>query len=1055
MKTLRQISRVQKAAALVLSLFALMACADPAVSSAEPAEDSLLDIMQWREVGPYRGGRVTAVAGVPEDPMVYYMGATGGGVWKTVDAGINWTNISDGFFNVGTIGAITVADSDPNVIYVGTGEKSIRGVTTSHGDGVYKSVDAGKTWAHIGLPRAGQIARIKIHPTNPDLVYVAVQGQIWGPNPERGVYRSKDGGATWELVLKVDANTGAADVRFDPTNPRVLYATMWEHGRKPWTIHSGGYAGGVFKSTDSGDSWEKLGGGLPEHIGKVGVDVSATNPNRVYAIVEAGKGEGGLYRSDDAGASWRLMNGSRILWGRSWYYMHISADPQDENVVYVLNAPMMKSIDGGKSFTRIYTPHLDHHDHWINPNDSQIMINGNDGGAAVTFDGGKSWSSIMNQPTAQIYRLATDNLFPYRIYSGQQDNNSLAIASETFDGGIGHDDYHQVGGGESAHFTFDPDNPELVYGTSVNGTLTEYNANNQKVRRIIPYPYYNFGYNPSELRYRTNWNAPVAVSPQDPSVIYYGAQYLLQTKDRGATFQEISPDLTKNETERQGPGGGPFTVENYGGETYGTILTITPSPHAYGEVWVGSDDGLIHVTRDDGENWENVTPGDLKGALVNAIDVSPHEPGTAYVAVTGYKLNDFRPYIYKLTDYGAKWKRIDKDLPQDNFIRVVREDPERKGLLYAGGEGGLYISVDDGANWQSFNQNLPIVPITDLALRQGDLVAATQGRGIWILDDLTPLRAMDSPRADKPLEVFAMAPVEMIPPGYGGGAHEGSNPVRGVPIKYYIRDDKDAPITIEISDAEGNLVRRYNDGPGDFERCILGNMDPRSPFQVSYPGAKKGANLWVWDMQREGLDCIDGIFVFEGFDGVTVSPGEYEIKVTHGDAVETVMVTLEPDRRSEATPQQFAELEENEALLTGLANEIFNTLDGARDERDDLKRLLADYPGDPSLQETGQRAIDRINEWEKQVYQTEYQTYEDVGHVPGRMIKKVMHILSSIDYDGPPVTAASKQRVEELQADWAQLKAGIEEIRTSDIAAVNEALRGKDAAFVAPPQRAD
>ena len=548
----------------------------------------------------------------------------------------------------------------------------------------------------LGLPEAGQIARIKIHPRNADIAYVAVQGQIWGPNEERGVYRTTDGGETWEQVLAVDAQTGATDLRMDPSNPRILYAAMWEHGRKPWYVLSGGQAGGIFKSTDGGDTWKKLTEGLPELIGKIGVDVSASNPGRLYAIVEAMPGEGGLYRSDDGGESWQLVNGDRILWTRSWYYMHIAADPVDDNIVYVLNAPFMSSIDGGATFEKRRTPHGDHHDLWINPHDNQNMINANDGGATITFDGGESWSSIHNQPTAQFYRVNTDNQFPYRIYGGQQDNSTVAILSETYRGGITAKDFFPVGGGESAHIAFDPDNPRLIYATTINGTLTEYDAETQRMREIKPYPEFVFGMESKDLRYRTNWNAPVTASVQDPSVIYYGTDKLLRTKDRGVTFEEISPDLTKNEKDKQGLNGGPITAENVGAEFYGTILTITASPHEYGTIWVGSDDGLVHVTRDDGETWHDVTPSDLGGAMVNAIDVSPHDPGTAYIAVAGYKMNDFQPYIYKLTDYGASATRLDADLPRDNFIRVVREDPERQGLLFAGGEGGMYVSFDDG-----------------------------------------------------------------------------------------------------------------------------------------------------------------------------------------------------------------------------------------------------------------------------------------------------------------------------------------------------------------------
>lgn len=1041
-----------KTVTLAFALVAIFLGLCTAGQAKDTVNAELLKVMEWREIGPYRGGRVTAVTGVPDKPQRYYMGATGGGVWKTDNAGISWENISDRYFNVGTIGAIAVAESDTNVIYVGTGEKSIRGVTTSRGDGVYKSTDSGDTWTHIGLPNAGQISRIRIHPRNHDIAYVGVQGQIWGPTEERGVYRTMDGGKSWEQVLKVNSQTGATDLSMDPTNPRILYAAMWEHGRKPWFMLSGGRAGGIFKSMDGGDTWTKLSNGLPDYVGKIGIDVSASNPDRLYAIVEALPGEGGLYRSDDGGNTWALKNGTRIIWARSWYYMHIAADPVNEDTVYVLNAPFMKSIDGGTTFEKQSTPHGDHHDHWINPHNNKNMINGNDGGATITFDGGKSWSSIMNQPTAQIYRVNTDNQFPYRIYSGQQDNWSLAILSETYDSGIGQDDYHQVGGGESAHFAFNPDHPTLVYGTYVDGTLTEYDANNERVRKIKPYPEYMFGTESKNLRYRTNWNAPVTISPQDPTVIYLGAEKVLQTKDRGITFKEISPDLTKNEKDKQGVNGGPFTVENYGGEFYGTILTVTASPHDYGTLWVGSDDGLIHITRNDGETWQNVTPDNLRGAMVNSIDVSPHEPGTAYVAVAAYKLNDYRPYIYKLTDYGQRATRLDKDLPDDNFIRVVREDPQRRGLLYAGGEGGMYVSFDDGAHWQDLDLNLPPVPVTDLMVRQGDLVAATQGRGIWVLDDLSPVRDATPELADKPLHVFAVPPVEMIRPSGGPQATEGANPPRGAVIRYHIRDDLDAPLTIEISDKAGHIVRRYSSEESDFERCIIGNMDQRLPFEVQYPTRKRGANRWVWDMRRGGLHCIDGIRLFDGFDGAYVQPGNYRVRISIGDVDDSINLTLTADRRVDAGHDQFDQVESNIIIITQMMNDIIDGLAATRRSRAELKRMLADHPDAIMLHELGSRAIDHLDEWEEQAYQVEYETYEEVGRLPGKLIKQVRHLLKVVDDAGPPVQVGAIERLADLQSEWATLRTGLEDISSTDIGAVNQWASDNAIPHIAPPK---
>ena len=1021
--------------------------------AADTVDPELLSAMEWRLVGPFRGGRVTTVAGVPDKPQLYYMGATGGGVWKTENAGLTWENISDGFFNVGTIGAIAVAESDHNVIYVGTGEKSIRGVTTSQGDGIYKSTDAGATWVHIGLPKAGQISRIKIHPTNPDIAYAGAQGQIWGPNKERGVYRTIDGGKTWEQVLSVDAQTGATDLRMDPTNPRILYAAMWEHGRKPWYVLSGGTAGGIFKSTDAGDNWEKLTNGLPELIGKIGVDVSASNPNRLYAIVEAMPGEGGLYRSDDGGTSWELKNKSRILWTRSWYYMHIAADPVNEDIVYVLNAPFMKSIDGGVTFEKKSTPHGDHHDHWINPYNNKNMINGNDGGATITFDGGESWSSIMNQPTAQFYRINTDNQFPYRIYAGQQDNSTVAILSQTYDNSIGNDDFYPVGGGESAHIAFDPDNPRLIYATSINSTLTEYDADNERIREIKPYPEFIFGMESKDLRYRTNWNAPVTASPQDPSVIYYGTEKLLKTTDRGVTFEQISPDLTKNEKDKQGLNGGPITAENVGAEFYGTILTITASPHEYGTVWVGSDDGLIHVTRNDGESWDEVTPQDLRGAMINSIEVSPHDPGTAYVAVAGYKMNDFRPYIYKLTDFGRQSRRIDRGLPDNNFIRVVREDSERQGLLFAGSEVSLYVSFDDGDNWQSLALNLPPVPITDLAIRQNDLVASTQGRALWVLDDLSALRQVQNDMISKPLHVFTPGPVEMIK---GSNPSEpsntkGTNPLRGVVFNYHIRDEQEGSLTIEITDNNGNLVRTYSSEESNFERCIIANMDQRLPFKVKYPPKEQGANKWVWDMRRHGLHCIDDIKLFEGFAGAYVMPGTYQARITIGGAEDTVTLTLITDRRITADSHAIAEVEQKVFEITALMNELLDSLTSIRKSRTQIKTLMTDFPDAELLQDSGQSAINRLSAWEREVLQVDYETYEDEDNLPGKLVKQVRHLLDVIDDAGPPIATGALERLRDLEDEWANLQAELRDISTSDIEAVNNWASTNTIPHISPP----
>lgn len=1024
------------------------------VFATDTVNPDLISALEWREIGPWRGGRVTAVTGVRGNDQLYYMGAAGGGLWKTENAGISWKNISDDYFNVGTIGAIGIADSDPNVIYVGTGEAPIRGVTTSHGDGMYKSTDAGATWAHIGLPKAGQIARVIVHPEDPELVYVAVQGQIWGPSTERGVYRSTDGGKTWHAVLQVDAETGATDLSMDPTNPRIIYAAMWEHGRKPWFIKSGGTAGGIFKTADGGDTWEKLSGGLPELIGKIGLDVSASNPRRIYAIVEAELDKGGLYRSDNGGETWELMNGDRILWSRAWYYCHLKADPLDENTVYVLNAPYMKSIDGGKTFEKKTTPHGDHHDQWINPQNSDNFINANDGGATITFDGGESWSSIMNQPTAQFYRVITDNQTPYRIYGGQQDNSTVAIASETYDRGIGHEDYFPVGGGESAHIAFDADNPRLIYATTINGTLTEYDYETKRLRPIKPYPEFVYGQQSKDLKYRTNWNAPVTSSPHDPRILYYGTQMLLRSTDRGVTWEEISPDLTKNDKDKQGLNGGPLTPENVGAEFYGTIFYVGVSPHEPATILVGSDDGLLHLTRDDGESWQNVTPANLRGAQINAIEFSPHDAGTFYIAVTGYKLNDFRPYIYKGTDYGRRWRRIDSDLPSDKFVRVVREDPDRKGLLYAGTEGGMFVSFDDGDNWQSLDLNLPPVPITDLTLRQGDLVAATQGRGFWVLDDLHVLHQAEDELASTPVHLFTPSPTPLIHAGRRSqaGGTEGKNPPRGVTLSYYIaEEDPEGPLEIEILDESGRLIRSYSSEERDFERCVLANMDQRLAYELKYPPLEQGLNQWTWDMRHDGLNCIEDVKLFVGFGGAGVSPGRYQARVILGDAYSAAELTLQADPRVEATAADYEFLEARLAEVTILINELLDTLAEVRRARAQLGALLVEFPDTEGLQSAGESAIEKLTAWENTVTQTQYGTYEDEDSMPPMLDVHLRHLLDVIDRAGAPVSAGSLVRLADLKEQWTERQLELEQISISDIAAVNSWARENGVEHVTKP----
>jgi photosystem II stability/assembly factor-like uncharacterized protein len=1001
-------------------------------------DTALLKGLKWRLVGPYRGGRVTTVTGVPDKPLLYYMGATGGGVWKTENAGTTWENISDEYFKVGTIGAVAVSESDNNVLYVGTGESPIRGVTTSAGDGMWKSSNAGKTWTHIGLEKSGQISRIEIHPTNPDIAWVAVQGQIWGPNEERGVFRTTDGGDSWEHVLKVSADTGASDLSLDPSNPRIIYAALWNHGRKPWFVHSGGTDGGIYKSVDGGDNWKKLTGGLPEMVGKIGVDVSASKPDRIYAIIEAEPEKGGLWRSDDAGKTWSLIYGHRVLHTRAWYYNHITADPVDEDTVYVMNVPMMKSVDGGKTWEKMTTPHGDHHDHWINPNNNKNMINANDGGATVSFDGGKTWSSIMNQPTSQFYRVTTDNLKPFRIYGGQQDNSTVAIASQSLSGGIGVADYFAVGGGESAHIAFDPDDPTLIYATTINGTLTEYDHSTRLTRYIIPFPELVYGMDSRDLKYRANWNAPVAVSPHDPSIIYFGTQMVLRSTDRGASWNEFSPDLTRNDPEKQGRNGGPLTPENVGAEFYNTIYYIVESPHEKNLVWVGSDDGLVHIRRDGSNEWEDVSPKHSGEAMINAVEISPHDKATAYLAVTAYKLNDFKPYIYKTTDYGKHWKRIDKGLPQDAFVRVVREDPAQRGLLYAGTELGMFVSYNDGQDWQSLDLNLPPVPITDLTLRHGKLVAATQGRGFWVLDDLFVVRQAATDFSGNALHVFTPGTAEMGQNSGKAGLFEAANPDSGVPLYYYLDEDLEAGLSIDILDSTGNRVRSYTNKEGDFERCKIGNMDPRRPFKLKYPAVKKGLNKWSWDLHSQGLKCIDKITLFAGFNGPRVAPGHYSARISAGASEQTVSFQVKMDSRVTATDEEIQFWSERLTEVGNLLSNTLSSLDDARQAQRQIQALMTAYPGHIDLQEAGATAVEKITAWDGKIIQVLHQTYEDEDAWQTMLAGQFRYLLDVIDGTGAPVTGGALLRLEDLKTEWAERQTELTAIRTGYIDVINQ-----------------
>jgi photosystem II stability/assembly factor-like uncharacterized protein len=871
--------------------------------------------MELRCIGPYRGGRVTAVAGVRHDPLTYYFGGTGGGVWKTTDAGANWQPVSDKDFKAGSVGAIAVSESDPNVVYVGTGESPIRG-NLSSGDGVWKSTDAGHTWHNVGLKDTKQIARVRIHPTNPDIVYVAAQGHPWGPNPQRGIFRSEDGGKTWKKVLFVDDATGAADLAMDPNNPRILYAAFWQVVRRPWDFISGGPGSSLWKSTDGGDTWKKLTEGLPEEmLGRIGVTASAARPGRVWAIVEA-KERGGLYLSDDFGETWKQASDNHSIRERAWYYSWVYADPKDANVVWVPNVELHKSVDGGKTFRTVAEPHGDDHDMWIAPDDPDRIVMGTDGGACVTFNGGKSWSTLMNQPTAQFYRVITDNRFPYWVYGSEQDWGSVATPSGVPGYGIDFTDWHPVGGGESGWIAPLPTDPDIVFAGEYGGQITRYDHRTRETWNIMAWPQLADGHATTDLRYRFQWNAPILISPHDPETLYHAAQVLLRSRDEGKTWEAISPDLTRNDPSKQGRSGGPIQADITGIEVYDTIFALAESVHEKGVIWAGTDDGLIQLTRDDGKTWQNVTPKGFPDWIqVNSIELSPHDKATAYIAATRYKFDDDRPYLFKTNDYGKTWAKITDGIPDGAFTRVIREDPVRRGLLFAGTETGLYVSLDDGASWRPFQRNLPAVPITDLAIRDGDLVVATQGRSFWILDDLTPLRLWDDRLETSDVHLFPPRPTprfmaETVPEEAAELPRSvGTNMPAGVVINFWLKTKpkKDEVATLEILSGD-KVIRTLT----SKKEALTGDLNERTEEEQLWKDRDKplklheGLNRYVWDMRVLKPTLAPKAVFNEGEKAPPkVAPGTYRVRLTVGDTSQMQTFEVRPNPSSPATSEDL------------------------------------------------------------------------------------------------------------------------------------------------------
>jgi photosystem II stability/assembly factor-like uncharacterized protein len=1034
-----------------------------------------LDALKWRCIGPPRGGRVVAVAGDPVDPMVFYFGACAGGIWKTIDGGVYWSCVSDHFLGSAAIGAIAVSRSDRNVIYAGTGETEIR-LDVSYGDGLYKSTDAGRTWSHAGLRETKHIGRICIHPGNPEILYVAALGDVFGPHEARGVYRSRDGGKTWEKVLYRDSDTGAIDISMDPSNPRILFAGLWQTRRNFWNLSSGGPGSGLYRSTDGGDTWDEItrATGLPDGaIGKVGVSVSPAKPGRVWALIETIGNKTGLYRTEDYGASWVMVSSNRDLMHRPWYYTHVFADPVSAEMVYVLNLQMWKSTDGGSGFTEIMTPHGDNHDLWIDPRNPSRMVQGNDGGACVSFNAGITWSSIYNQPTAQFYRIDTDNRFPYRVFATQQDNTSIAVPSASYWGAITLGDCSYPGTGESGFIAVKPDDANVVYCGAVGsspggaGALQRYDYRTGQIQLVNVWPEESTGIAPRDMKYRFAWTFPIVFSPHDSNVLYAGGNHVFRTRDEGMSWQAISPDLSLNDKSRQGHSGGDITAESAGAEVHATCACIVESPHRQGEIWATTDDGLVHVTRNSGASWQNVTPPGLSElAYVGCVEVSAHDADTVYVSATRYKLGDYRPYLYRTRDSGRSWQSIADNFPDNEITRVIRADRVRPGLLFVGTETGITFSMDDGESWHRMRGGLPVVPVYDLKIKNDDLVAGTHGRSFWILDDITPLRMLSDGSATSRL----VAPRETIRTklhfgslggvrgpfafaitfGIGGGIATrelpdgtrrrehldvGENPPNGAIIYYWLGDDVLEPVALTFRDSASAVV------------ITLRSDDSALPA-ARRPTARSGLNRFVWDMKHQGPERIDPPWATQNNkplanepdppSGPTVAPGIYHVELTIGAEVHTTDLVIAKDPRLSTTQ---ADYESQSALLNALYDKM-STLNAAVNRIRRVNRQLCALTeqlgdGHAALAEKAKSAAGGLCAVERVLVDVDRESPRDVLRHPAGLNDTLVDLINTAAIaDMAPtaqVAAVSRQVMDQVDAQIARLEA----ILSGDVAEIN------------------
>ena len=940
----------------------------------------------WRNIGPFRGGRSAAVTGVSGKSNLFYMGSTGGGIWKTTDAGNSWSNISDGFFG-GSVGSIAVSEWDNNVIYVGNGEKTVRG-NVSSGDGVWKTVDAGKTWKHMGLPNSRHIPRIRIHPKNPNIVYAGVLGDLYKSSEERGVYKSIDGGETWNKVLFANKDAGVVDLIIDPNNARVLYATTWNVRRTPYSLSSGGNGSAVWKSIDSGETWTNISTnkGLPKGTwGISGITVSPVNSDFVWLLVE--NKDGGVYKSEDAGNTWKLINNERKLRQRAWYYTRLYADTKDKNSLYVLNVRYHKSTDGGKTYKTHSAPHGDHHDLWIAPEDNQRMIIGDDGGAQISFDAGINWSTYHNQPTSQFYRVTTDNHFPYRIYGAQQDNSTVRISHRTLGRFITEKDWESTAGGESAHIAVDPTNNDIVYGGSYGGLLTRKNHKTGETRAINVWPDDPMGHGAEDFKYRFQWNFPILFSPHQNNKLYAASNHLHVSYDEGQSWEIISPDLTRNDPKTLGPSGGPITKDNTGVEYYGTIFAVAESPTEKNLIWTGSDDGLIHVTRD-GKNWKNVTPKKMpEWMMINSIEVNPFKKGSVYVVGTRYKLGDYKPYIYKTENYGKTWKLLVNGIAHEDFTRALRADPKRKGLLYAGTERGMYVSFNDGKNWGKFQLNLPIVPITDLAIKDDNLIAATQGRSFWIIDDLTPIHQLTTETKKEKITLFTPKASYQLNGGNGRTSKtQGTNHPGGVAMYFNINEfNKKDTVTLSVFDDSKKLIQRFSNHPNKKLK--------EKKFAV-----KKGSNVFYWNMMYPSATKVKGMILWwASLNGPMALPGSYTVSLSANNIILEKPFTILKNPVSETSIEdmklQFNFINDINSKVSEIHKALIN-VKKIKSQIKTLKTSIKDKMKHKNLIAFANDLTKKITKIETTLYQTKSKSGQDPLNFPIRLNNKLAHLNS-------------------------------------------------------------